>query len=172
MCELQLQKLVKCCCYFVTDAPCPSSSTSWSINLGESRGSGIISSTYPKIVEVDPSPQHCTMVILDVPSRATLGVYTLHNTVAKDTADSDNDLLYISEGDSNVLNLYGRSAPTLYRTTGSGTLNFKYKPEVGDLISRVRFIFQLSGKTYILPLLHTAALYDTVGATRLSTYLL
>ena len=71
----------------------------------------------------------------------------LINQIDKDTADADNDLLYISEGGASIANLYGRTAPPLIvPLSGGGTLNFNYKPDSVDLISRVRFVIQFSGK--------------------------
>ena len=86
------------------------------------------------------------MVITEVPPGVSLQVYPFINQVLKETPDSDAELLYISEGGANILNLYRQPvAPALLHTTGRGTLNFNYKPDTADAISRLRFVIQVSG---------------------------
>ena len=132
---------------YVTDAPCPPSSTPWSIDLGEGRGSGIISSTYPDRPELDPIANDCNMVITGVPPGASLGVDPLENLIDIEGVDSNEDLLYISKGGSRIANLYKRTAPPLIlRLPNSEPLNFHYTPDAMDIINSLRFVIQISGK--------------------------
>ena len=86
------------------------------------------------------------MVITGVPPGASLSVYPLIYLIDGETPDSDADLLYISEGGSIIVNLYRRFAiPFILPTTGYGALNFNYKPDIIDMISRLRFVIQISG---------------------------
>ena len=87
------------------------------------------------------------MVITGVQPGASLGVYPLLNAIDKTSPGDDNDLLYISEGGSNILSLYKRTAPPIILpTTGNGNLNFNYEPDDGDMIARLRFIILISGE--------------------------